>query len=169
MSGLIEGAEAAVGAAVSPYSIWLKVAAWAIGAAVLIGIGWAAHDAFDGTKAAKAETAVARCEGQSETNRADLNGAAVAALASGGAAAAGADRRTNGTETPRKSGYAAAQQEASNVPTNPTPAICLDPEPLRQLFIGMRNTDASAAAKFRGDGGEPAAVQHQLPLPAVPR
>lgn len=170
MTNPLQEIESVAGAAAAgPWGIALKCLPWVIGGGMLIGAGWFLHGAFDGTKVAKVETRVAQTQLRCETARADANGAAAGGLAKGGAAAATAGRATDATETPRKSGYAAAQQEASHVPTNPTPAVCIDPEPLRQLLIGLRDADADAAAGHPDSGGVPAAAQHELPAPAVSR
>lgn len=152
MSNLIDDAEKAIATAAAPNLIWIKLAGAAALALGLVAAGWWLHGKFDGTKVAQTETKVAVCQAARDGDNAVANGAAAQDLAATIAGARAADAETITKLNARIAAYAAAQKEADHVPVNPNPAVSIDPEPLRQLFIGLRDADrAGTIDAHRGD------------------
>ncbi len=102
---------------------WIRLVAWLLGAAMLVSLGWAAHEAFDGTSVAKSETQTAQAQLRCESARADLNEASASALAKSGQGAAAA----TGTPMPLRTRAKAATAPRKKEHLMPSPHRRLPP------------------------------------------
>lgn len=126
--------------------------------------------ASEKTNTADERARTARCVASHEKGRADGAEQANSELVKSINAALDADRQTARTANQRAAGYAAALVEANNVASQKPPMRgCIDPGPLRALFLGMRAEDAAraAAARTADDRGAASHAQHGLHPAAV--
>lgn len=117
---------------------------WKLLAGVLAGIVVFAAGITVGTtlyraRLAEASSATSAAVAACANERATAAAVAVDAQKASGQVSARSDEETGRISAARAAGYAAGLQDASHAKSS----LCIDPAPLRAVFVSMRNTDAS--------------------------